>query len=96
MKGGFSAKKIKKVYECSDSKYVAVGAIEPQFFAKLLEGLKIPLDDDIWSNQLNTALWPQQKRQLAQIFRSKTQVIAVLFCSFVFDMLLKGRVVQDI
>ena len=31
------------VYETSDGKYMAVGAIEPQFYAELLKGLE--LDD---------------------------------------------------
>jgi alpha-methylacyl-CoA racemase len=62
-----------EVYECADAKYVAVGAIEPQFFKRLLAGLGVALEDELWQNQLNTALWPQQKRQIAAIFKSKSQ-----------------------
>lgn len=61
------------VYQCSDKRYVAVGAIEPQFYSKLLGGLNIPEDDDLWTNQLNTSMWPKQKRQIAAKFKSKPQ-----------------------
>ncbi len=62
-----------EVYECADAKYVAVGAIEPQFFKRLLAGLGVALEDELWQNQLNTALWPQQKRQIAAVFKTKSQ-----------------------
>ena len=32
-------------YECADGKYVAVGAIEPQFYAALLDGLELSASD---------------------------------------------------
>ena len=62
-----------EVYECADAKYVAVGAIEPQFFKQLLHGLGVSTEDELWHNQLNTAMWPQQKRQIAALFKSKSQ-----------------------
>ena len=34
-------------YECADGRYVAVGAIEPQFHAALLEGLGLAGADDL-------------------------------------------------
>jgi len=34
-----------RVYETSDGKHVAVGAIEPQFFGRLLAGLELTADD---------------------------------------------------
>ncbi len=62
-----------EVYECADAKYVAVGAIEPQFFSLLLTGLGIPVDDDLWTSQMNPSLWPQQKRRFSALFKKKTQ-----------------------
>lgn len=62
-----------EVYKCADGKFVAVGAIEPQFYRKLLEGLQVPAEDDLWNNQLNTNEWPKQKRHFAHLFRKKSQ-----------------------
>ena len=58
------------VYETSDGKYISVGSIEPQFYALLKEkaGLDAGFDE-----QLNPALWPQQKEKIAAIFRSKSR-----------------------
>ena len=35
-----------RTYETTDGRYMAVGAIEPQFFAQLLDGLGLSADDD--------------------------------------------------
>ncbi len=51
-------------YACADGKFLAVGAIEPQFYALLLE--KIGLAD-------SPASWPEKKKQFAEIFRQKTR-----------------------
>ena len=58
-------------YETSDGKYVAVGAMEPQFYAALLQVLgfdanAIPSRDD-------RANWPELKRMFAERFKSKTR-----------------------
>ena len=34
-----------RIYECSDGGYMAVGSIEPQFFAQLLAGLGLTPED---------------------------------------------------
>lgn len=62
-----------EVYETADQKYMAVGAIEPQFFKSLLQGLGFPEEDEIWGNQLSTDKWPQQRVAIARVFKSKTQ-----------------------
>lgn len=57
------------VYETADGKYLAVGAIEPQFFAALLEGLglcDIPDRDD-------EANWPELRDLFARRFKEKTR-----------------------
>jgi alpha-methylacyl-CoA racemase len=45
-------------YTCSDGRYLAIGAIEPQFFAALCEGLGI---DPAEFPQHDQASWPDQK-----------------------------------
>lgn len=59
-------------YECKDGKYVAIGSIEPKFYALLLEktGLK---DDPEFKSQMNMKKWPELKEKLAAVFRSKTR-----------------------
>lgn len=55
-------------YECADGKWVAVGAIEPQFYALLLDKLGLPSDTIDFAAQFDRARWPVLKRQLADIF----------------------------
>lgn len=58
-------------YECADGRFVAVGALEPQFWAELLTALG--LADRKLPNQLDPANWPQLKELLADIFRTRTR-----------------------
>jgi len=60
-----------EVYETKDEKYVAVGAIEPKFYAELLAGLD--LDDESLPAQMNRGEWPAMKDRFASIFASKTR-----------------------
>lgn len=58
-------------YQTSDGEYVAVGALEPQFFDELLSRLGIdPADQPA---QYDPQGWPQLRRQLAAAFRKKTR-----------------------
>jgi alpha-methylacyl-CoA racemase len=59
-------------YETADGKYVAIGAIEPQFYNLLLETLELA-DDPAFRVQLNPATWPALTARLAAIFRTKTR-----------------------
>lgn len=59
------------VYETSDGKFVAVGAIEPQFYALLLE--KTGLAGEKLPHQMDRQAWPAMKQRLAAVFRSKTR-----------------------
>jgi len=61
-----------EVYETQDARYVAVGAIEPQFYSQLLKGLG--LDAAALPRQMDAASWPDMKRRFADIFRTKTRV----------------------
>jgi alpha-methylacyl-CoA racemase len=59
------------VYEAADGRYVAVGAIEPQFFAALLEGLG--LDPAALPAQHDRCGWPVMRERLAAAFRARTR-----------------------
>jgi alpha-methylacyl-CoA racemase len=59
------------VYETADARYVAVGAIEPQFYAQLLKGLG--LDPAVLPKQMDARSWPDMKRRFAEIFRARTR-----------------------
>jgi alpha-methylacyl-CoA racemase len=53
-------------YECSDGRYVAVGAIEPQFYAELLEKLGLSAAD--LPDQNDIARWPELRAVLTEAF----------------------------
>jgi len=59
------------VYETLDGKYVSIGAIEPKFYAELLQRLR--LDPRDLPAQHDRAAWPEMKRRFADIFRSRTR-----------------------
>jgi Predicted acyl-CoA transferases/carnitine dehydratase len=58
-------------YTCADGKHVAVGAIEPQFYAALLEGLG--LADAGLPDQMDQKAWPEIKKRFAEVFASRTR-----------------------
>ncbi|MGV0716173.1 CaiB/BaiF CoA-transferase family protein [Mycolicibacterium sp. XJ662] len=60
-----------RTYETADGKYMAVGAIEPQFFAQLLDGLGLASDEV--PNQLDRAAFPGMHKLFAERFASKTR-----------------------
>jgi alpha-methylacyl-CoA racemase len=59
-------------YACADGKYVAVGAIEPQFYALLRERCGIA-DEPAFDAQMDSTGWPKLKLRLADIFRTRTR-----------------------
>jgi alpha-methylacyl-CoA racemase len=58
------------VYETSDGRYVSVGALEPQFYARLLELLELDPGD---YPQFDATRWPELKRAFAGVFRTRTR-----------------------
>ncbi|MET0963666.1 MAG: CaiB/BaiF CoA-transferase family protein [Noviherbaspirillum sp.] len=58
-------------YACADGKYVAVGAIEPQFYALLVELCGI--DDPAFQAQHDRHAWPLLKYRLADVFRTRNR-----------------------
>ncbi|HVH20146.1 MAG TPA: CaiB/BaiF CoA-transferase family protein [Myxococcota bacterium] len=59
------------VFATRDGKYVSIGAIEPQFYAELLE--KLGLANEGWPRQMERAQWPALKKKLAAVFATKTR-----------------------
>ena len=58
-------------YACADGGHVAVGALEPQFYAALLEGLGLP--DALPGAQYDVAHWPEHRRRFTEAFASRTR-----------------------
>jgi len=56
-------------YECADGRHVAVGAIEPQFYAEMLAGLG--LDSTDLPAQNDQSHWPDLRARLANAFASR-------------------------
>ena len=59
-------------YESADGRHVAVGALEPKFYAALLAGLGLA-DDQGLPGQYDRAGWPVLRARLAEVFRSRSQ-----------------------
>jgi len=59
-------------YECRDGGYVAVGAIEPQFYAALLDGLGLAGDATV-PDQNDGMRWPELRGRFAESFLSRTR-----------------------
>ncbi|WP_292051870.1 MULTISPECIES: CaiB/BaiF CoA transferase family protein [unclassified Brevundimonas] len=61
-----------ETYATADGQYIAIGAIEPQFYARLLECTGLS-DDPLFSAQMSPADWPAQKARLAEVFATRTR-----------------------
>lgn len=59
-----------RCYECGDGGFVAVGALEPQFFAALLAGLEIAPDRFV---QYDPSGWAVMEAGFAEVFRSRSR-----------------------
>jgi alpha-methylacyl-CoA racemase len=60
-----------EVYETADGGHMAVGALEPQFYEALLQGLGLR-DEDV-GPQGDQDNWPAAKARFAEVFRTKTR-----------------------
>lgn len=60
-----------RTYQCKDGRYMAIGAIEPQFYAELrkLAGL----DETCFDNQMNREQWPDLQEKMTALFKTKTR-----------------------
>jgi len=56
-------------YECADGKWISIASLEPQFYALMLE--KLGLTDPLFERQRDPSAWPELKRKVTDVFRSK-------------------------
>lgn len=57
------------VYRCADDRFVAVAALEPEFYRQLLAGLGVQDVDP--AQQFERAGWPRAKERIAAAFRGR-------------------------
>jgi len=58
------------VYETSDGRYMAVGAIEPAFYAVLMKTLGLAADE---SQRSDPSCWPQLRASIAAAFATRSR-----------------------
>jgi alpha-methylacyl-CoA racemase len=58
-------------YETADGRFVSVGALEPQFYAELLERLGLAGED--LPAQMDRSGWPMLRERFTEVFKSKTR-----------------------
>ena len=54
-------------YACADGELISLGAIEPQFYARLIDALELD-SDPLFAAQLDQGNWPAMKVRLTKIF----------------------------
>ncbi|WP_187429569.1 Acetyl-CoA:oxalate CoA-transferase [Roseobacter fucihabitans] len=60
-----------RCYECADGKSISVGALEPQFFAQLVEKAGLPHPGPTAQN--DRARWATDREEFARVFKTKTR-----------------------
>ncbi|ROZ61616.1 CaiB/BaiF CoA-transferase family protein [Ramlibacter sp. WS9] len=60
-------------YACADGKYVAVGSIEPQFYALLRDRCGLAGEAD-FDRQMEREAWPQLRQRLGAMFRTRPRI----------------------
>ena len=60
------------VYRCADGRFVAVGALEAQFYAALLEGLGLAGDETLPPRD-DPANWPVLRERFTDVFATRTR-----------------------
>jgi alpha-methylacyl-CoA racemase len=58
-------------YTCADGKWLAVGAIEPQFHAVMVKGLGLPAD--AFPAQMSRVEWPAYSKRVADVIATRTR-----------------------
>jgi alpha-methylacyl-CoA racemase len=59
------------VFECSDERYVTVGAVEPEFYRELCR--KLGLSGPLFADQFDVTCWPAARQAIAKVFRERTR-----------------------
>lgn len=60
------------VFETADGKYISIGAIEPQFYAQLLDAMGLSQDPD-FAEQMDRARWPELRDRMRSLFRTRSR-----------------------
>ncbi len=60
-----------RCYMTADGKFMAVGCIEPQFFAAMME--RLPIDANVYGGQHDRAAFAMQHEMLEDVFATKTR-----------------------
>ncbi len=60
-----------RCFECADGKEVSIGAIEPQFYAELLQRSGAPAE--LSEGQMNPANWDAYAEKLAALFKTRSR-----------------------
>lgn len=60
-----------RTYACADGKFIAIGPLEPQFFAELVKLAGLP--DDHRATQMDARAWPERRDAYTEVFRQKTR-----------------------
>ena len=61
-----------RTYRCADDRHVAVGSLEPQFYAELLRVLGLA-DDPLFAQQHDESAWPAMCARLEELFASRSR-----------------------
>lgn len=59
-----------RTYECADGRAIAIGALEPQFYAELRR--LVGLEDEAFDPQMDPSKWADLQHRMAAIFKTKT------------------------
>ncbi|MFJ9543962.1 CaiB/BaiF CoA transferase family protein [Streptomyces sp. NPDC101225] len=59
-------------YECADGKFVAVGALEPVFFAQFVDGLGLT-GHPVVAHQNDRSTWPAMREEFTAAFKLRTR-----------------------
>ncbi len=59
------------VFRCADGKHISLGAIEPAFFAELMQ--RLGLDDVDPATQFDTAAWPALRARVEAVIATRTR-----------------------
>ncbi len=60
-----------RCYTCADGRFISVGALEPQFYAILLE--KLGLNTDLLASQNDQSTWATRTAEFAKLFAGQTR-----------------------
>ena len=61
-----------RAYRCADGKHVAVGCLEPEFYASLLRVLELG-EDPSFADQYDESAWPAMRASLEQLFATRSR-----------------------